>query len=198
MKNELHNKLAGAGSQYIWNSVMTDDRNERMSYLEASIALNMMRRNAENACELLDICNSEIENHRVIIKNLKGCCGLFYTSWIAELELNIGRLRDHANQMRNSLLQCGLLLIDFAPLFDENTTLNQRCKLLNVDIADRSTLTESDGLLNIIFVYGLEDSAARRGAIFNTGVMSRALNLIFHDFSECIRGAPMLVSQFTG
>src|SRR5450830_802929 len=99
MQNELNNKFADAGSLYILNPVMADERNERLSYIEASIALDMMRRNAENAGELLDFCNSEIESHRVIIENLKGCSNPFYTTWIIELERNIGRLRHHADQV---------------------------------------------------------------------------------------------------
>jgi len=182
MQNELKIKFSDTGSLYILNPVMADERIERLSYIEASIALDMMRRNAENAGELLDVCDREIESHRVIIENLKGCSNPFYATWIIELERNIGRLRHHADQVRNTLFQCGLLLANFSPLFDENTTLNQRCNLLKVDVADRFELTESDGLINIVFAYGLENSAARRGKIFNTGVMSRALHLVFHDF----------------
>ncbi|MEO8408883.1 MAG: hypothetical protein ABI476_10680, partial [Oxalobacteraceae bacterium] len=62
------------------------------------------------------------------------------------------------------------------------TTLAQRCEILNVNVADRADLTEDDGLIKIIYLHGLEDSAARLKDDWKNGPMYQASATVFIDF----------------
>jgi len=76
----------------------------------------------------------------------------------------------------------GRLLMDLALFIDTYTTLDERCDLLNVNIADRSQLSSDDGVVRIVFAHGLEDSAERRHCQWNDGPLFRAAQLVFVDF----------------
>ncbi|WP_198116906.1 hypothetical protein [Massilia rhizosphaerae] len=71
----------------------------------------------------------------------------------------------------------GRIIIDMAPRIDAQTTMAQRLELLNCNPADRSDLDEPDiGLVNLIAVYCVEDSAAYRGDEFNDRPLFNAVN----------------------
>lgn len=84
-------------------------------------------------------------------------------------------VRDMAKSMRaefhamypRKLKEYGKLIMDMAIWFDHATTLQERCEALNVNIADRAELTEKDGIIEIIFGHGLEDSATHRHSDHN-------------------------------
>ncbi|WP_175732597.1 hypothetical protein [Burkholderia ambifaria] len=78
--------------------------------------------------------------------------------------------------------ECGYALMNAASIIDVCTTLAQRCELLNVNVADREGLSESDGLAALIFDHGKEDSAASRHLERKDGPLFHAINRVFIDF----------------
>lgn len=77
----------------------------------------------------------------------------------------------------------GKLIMDMAIYIDHVTTLQERCEALNVNIADRAELTEKDGIIEIIFAHGLEDSATHRRSDHNWDKpLFRVLAPAFIDF----------------
>ena len=77
----------------------------------------------------------------------------------------------------------GRMLMDMAIYIDHVTTLEDRCEALNVNVADRAELTEEDGIIEIIFAHGLEDSATYRRSDNNWDKpLFRALAPAFIDF----------------
>jgi len=91
------------------------------------------------------------------------------------------------NALNDRVRTCGYALMEAAPTIDANTTLAQRCDLLNINIADRSALTEADGLAALIFGHGKEDSAASRHRDFKDGPLFHALDRVFIDFLTTTR-----------
>ncbi|WP_423392024.1 hypothetical protein [Burkholderia sp. LMG 21824] len=83
--------------------------------------------------------------------------------------------------------ECGYALMNAAPIIDACTTLAQRCELLNVNVADRNGLSESDGLAALIFDHGKEDSAASRHLERKDGPLFHAVNQVFIDFLTTTR-----------
>jgi hypothetical protein len=74
------------------------------------------------------------------------------------------------------------LLIDTAPLIDQTLTLAERCDLLNINRADRADLTDEDGIVQLVYLRGLEDSAEHRGQDFKDGPLFNAMALVFIYF----------------
>jgi hypothetical protein len=71
----------------------------------------------------------------------------------------------------------GRIIIDMAPRIDAVTTMEQRLELLNCNPSDRAELPEPDiGLVELIGVYCVEDSAAHRGDEFNDRPLHAAVN----------------------
>lgn len=91
------------------------------------------------------------------------------------------------NALNNRVRTCGYSLMEAAPAIDANTTLAQRCELLNINIADRGTLTEADGLAALVFEHGKEDSAASRHLDVKDGPLFRAVYHVFFDFLRTTR-----------
>lgn len=101
---------------------------------------------------------------------------------IKDRELAAKDLRKHASECRNALKDLGRVLIDVAPVIDSVLTLAQRCDLLNVNVADRAGLTDEDGIVQLVYLKGLEDSAEHRGKDFKDGPLHNAMMLVFIDF----------------
>lgn len=73
----------------------------------------------------------------------------------------IEKVRDEVQKIQRGL---GQALIGMAPEFDAATTFEQRCDLLNVNVADRAQLPANCGLIHMASVYRLEDSATNRSS----------------------------------
>ncbi len=91
-------------------------------------------------------------------------------------------LRKGASDNRQLLQDYGRLLIDTAPLIDQALTLAERCDLLNINRVDRADLTDEDGIVQLVYLRGLEDSAEHRGQDFKDGPLFNAMALVFIDF----------------
>lgn len=88
----------------------------------------------------------------------------------------------NASRISSSMKKHARLLIEYAPAIDAVLNLRERCDLLNVNVADRAGLTEDDGIVHLIHIHHLEDSAEHRGEDFATGPMHWALTLFFADW----------------
>lgn len=82
-----------------------------------------------------------------------------------------------AVKLDRHIMLLGHLLRNTAPLINMHTTVAQRCELLNVALAERPALDESDGVLEISITHGLEDSMLRGQPSFMGGPLFRALQL---------------------
>jgi hypothetical protein len=86
-------------------------------------------------------------------------------------------LKELLIMVRKAEERLGRIVIDMAPRIDAETTMAQRLEILNCNLADRSKLDESDiGLVDLIGVYCVEDSAAHRGDEFNDRPLHGAVN----------------------
>lgn len=99
-------------------------------------------------------------------------------------EFHAKALRKSASDCRQMLQDAGRFLIDIAPMIDAVLPLAQRCDILNINVADREGLTDDDGMVQLIHVHNLEDSAFFRGKEdwdFD-GPLNQAMMLVFMDF----------------
>lgn len=81
------------------------------------------------------------------------------------------------------LKEYGKLILDMAPHIDRWTTLQDRCDALNINIADRHSLKESDGIVSLIFAHALEDSAMHRRCQDNfSRPLFRVTQLVFFEW----------------
>lgn len=87
------------------------------------------------------------------------------------------KMIDASRKVANEFfISIGRYLINVAPEFDAATTLEERCEILNVNVADRADLLPEHGLVEIVNIYGLEDSAFYRNSIWKSGPLFEAIN----------------------
>ncbi|MET3132897.1 hypothetical protein AAKU55_003178 [Oxalobacteraceae bacterium GrIS 1.11] len=77
--------------------------------------------------------------------------------------------------------EMGAILISGAPELDAATTLDQRFELLNTNVADRAAVPAGTGLVDLVFVYCVEDSAAHRGEDWHDAPMGNAARWAVFD-----------------
>lgn len=70
--------------------------------------------------------------------------------------------------------EMGAILLGGAAEIDAATTLDQRFELLNANVADRADVPAGTGLVHLILVYCIEDSAAHRGEEWHDAPMGNA------------------------
>ncbi|KAF3997486.1 hypothetical protein [Glaciimonas immobilis] len=162
------------------NIMTLSDHRPTAKNLMQSVA--MIRRAIRQTVAKLDSQRDKARCYRREARIIKERAGLFDTARIAALEALADDAGALCKPLRESLKDCGKLLVTLAPVINAGTTLAQRCEVLNVNIADRAGLTEADGLHEIVFIHGLEDSVLRRGQDWNDGEIFQALNYVFMDF----------------
>lgn len=141
-----------------------------------------VRRMIRKAVVVLDSQRDNANQYRRRASIWREHAGTFDAARIAALDAAAAEVTALCKPMRESLHNCGKLLTSAAPMIDAGTTLAQRCDILNVNTADRGDLTEADGVIKIIYLHGLEDSAANRKAEYNTGPLFQASQRVFIDF----------------
>jgi hypothetical protein len=141
-----------------------------------------VRRGARRIVEVLDRQHDKARQYRRQARIIKERASPFDGARIAKLESMAAATIAACKPMQESLNECGKLLTDTSPMIDAGTTLAQRCEILNVNEADRGDLTEADGLHQIVFAHGLEDSAACRRTEWKNGPLFQASQRVFMDF----------------
>lgn len=97
----------------------------------------------------------------------------------------ITALNQRATQLRALSSTCvdiqqssAQLLLHMEDKINADTTLTERCDLLNINKANRQGLTEADGLLKLVFEHALEDSATQGKNTHGYGPLHTAIALI--------------------
>jgi hypothetical protein len=140
------------------------------------------RRNVRRVVAILETQRAAARGYRRQARILRERASPFDSARILAREAAAAQVTTACEPMRGSLKECGRLFAAAAPMIDAGTTLAQRCEILNVNTADRADLNESDGLIKIIYLHGLEDSAANRKAEDKNGPLFQASQLVFIDF----------------
>jgi hypothetical protein len=125
---------------------------------------------------------SEARQLRRAASGLRNTGNPFDRTRIAELEKQADQLGEQSRKLSDAMRKYGHFMMDFADVIDAYSTLDQRCDLLNVNVADRKALSPDDGVVKIVFAHGLEDSAENRRAPWKNGPLFRAAELVFFEF----------------
>lgn len=141
-----------------------------------------MRRMIRRAVTVLETQSGVVQRYRRRARVLREYATPFDAAQIEALDAAATSISESCKPLRDTLKTTGRLLIDSARLIDAGTTLAQRCEILNVNVAERAGLTETDGIREILFGQHLEDSAARRKAECNDGPLYQAIQEVFIDF----------------
>lgn len=182
MTKKTQKELAGADNIRPLKAKPENPSLDAVTFKELARPLIKFRHSIRKAVQSLNASRDEAYQYGRRARQLKACGSPFYAGRIAELEQTDSAIHKGTESIRAKLKAWGYLLTDIAHVLDSCTTLAQRCDLLNVNTADRGDLTESDGLVQIIFAHGLEDSAEHRGKDFKEGAMFEALHLVLMDF----------------
>jgi hypothetical protein len=142
----------------------------------------MVRRNIRRTVAILDSQGDKARQYLRQARIIKERASPFDATRIAALEAMADDATAGCKPLYESLKECGKLLADAAPMIDAGTTLAQRCEALNVNVSDRCDLSETDGLHNIVFAHGLEDSPSRQELDWKNGPLFQALHLVFMEF----------------
>ena len=158
---------------------LSDHRPTAKNLLQSVV---MIRRGIRRTVAILDCQRDKASRCRRYARIIKERANPFDAARIAILETHVDEATAMCKPLRESLKESGKLLASLAPMINAGTTLAQRCDVLNVNIADRTKLTEADGLHEIVFAHGLEDSASRRNREWNDGELFQAMHQVFMDF----------------
>jgi hypothetical protein len=162
--------------------------NTGSSIAYVGVVIIRLRRSARRAVAKQDRLHDEARRFRRSALALRTLGNPFDRARILELERQADELGKESRKISGAMRGYGKLLMDLAEFIDTYTTLDQRCDLLNVNIADRSQLSPDDGVVRIVFAHGLEDSAERRHCKWNDGPLFRAAQLVFADFLATSEG----------
>lgn len=156
--------------------------NTSSSIAYVGVVIIRLRRSARHAVAKQDRLHDEARQPRRSALALRQLGNPFDRTRILELEKQADELGKESRKISDAMRGYGQLLMDLALFIDTYTTLDERCDLLNVNIADRSQLGPDDGVVRIVFAHGLEDSAERRHCQWNDGPLFRAAQFVFADF----------------
>jgi hypothetical protein len=113
----------------------------------------------------------------------------FYAAHAAKLRADADEFAELIQGANETYRELGRTLLRLAKEFDLATTLAQRCDLLNVNVVDRANLPANCGLVDLIFIHGLEDSVMRRHEDCNDGPLFTAIQrAMIHDMSNTAAG----------
>ena len=111
--------------------------------------------------------NSSIELDRTQIRSLrrwiaKNQDNPFHRDRIAKLEKAIADYKPSLQEKYEARRKIGEIVLRFAPAIDQVLSFTERCAVLNVNPADLADVPRDAGLIHMVSVYSLEDSAERR------------------------------------
>lgn len=149
---------------------------------QARIIVIWLRRYIRTQTDILLRDRARIKSLKAFAAKLEKDGTPFDTDRIGKANVSIFELERYCSRRHEFIKKCGRMLAEFAPAIDAVLSLQERCDLLNINVADRADLTEGDGIVHLIHVHHLEDSAEHRGEDFATGPMHWALALFFADW----------------
>ncbi len=158
------------------------------SFSDIASFVARLRHNLRTIESMTDRNADAVQAVRAEVQALKDHGNPFDSKRILRLEQWVNEVDEDSRALAEKVRRYGYLLVEAAPQIDAITTLTERCELLNVNVADRARLSEDDGVLMILFVHGLEDSAERRHCAFKHGPLFHALELALMDFLATPQG----------
>jgi hypothetical protein len=147
-----------------------------------------LRRVVRKTIAAKDWSFAEAQRNRAEAQALKDRGNPFDAARISKQEQRAHELDARGRALSENIRRYGCLLTEAASCIDMCTTLAERCELLNVNIADRTVLTDGDGVVTILFAHALEDSAERRHCEFNDGPLFTAMRLVMMDLLDTPQG----------
>lgn len=146
------------------------------SPLTVFLRLRRMARAAHDTQESLRIVRRMAQRNRGKLAD-----GLFNANRIALFDTYIADVDAALKATRQHMRDLGAGLIDIAPEIDAITTLSQRLDLLGCNVADRGEIDEEhDGLLYLMGVWCVEDSAQHRADEWNDRPLHTCVNAEIH------------------
>ena len=146
------------------------------------VAFMRLRRMARSAHEIAGSYRDLLRLIRRARARLEA--GPFNAHRVAQLDANTKALEAELKFIRSHVQHVGAVLIDLAPEIDKVTTLGQRLELLNCNCADRADLGQLDetavGMMHLMAVYCVEDSAEHRNDEWNDRPLHEAVNAEVH------------------
>ena len=121
------------------------------SIAHVGVVIIRLRRSARRAVAKQDRLHDEARRLRRSALALRQLGSPFDRTRILELEKQTDQLGEESRKISDAMRGYGRLLMDLALFIDTYTTLDERCDLLNVNIADRSQLGPGDGVVRIVF-----------------------------------------------
>lgn len=150
----------------------------------AQIFIIRMRRNIRRLAEWNKWERDHIRYLKKEAQRLTDRGNPFDTARIAHIKARIHDRESYCHERSELMKENARLMINAAPAIDKATTLEERCSLLNVNVSDRGDLNEADGIVQLIYLHRLEDSATYRGKEdwdFDAP-MHKAMMLVYMDF----------------
>lgn len=141
-----------------------------------------LRWNIRRHLEQQHDATSRIKSLQAFVQKLETTGTPFDSDRISRAKAEIQELELIRSAKYKAIKDCGRALAEIAPFIDHALTMQERCNLLNINVADRAGLTEDDGIVHLIHIHHLEDSAEHRGEDFATGPLHWALTEFFVDW----------------
>lgn len=124
---------------------------------------------------------------------------VFDAARIQRLELEAREHIDRAREMMELMVHWAELYMLYAPTLSAVLSLEERCDILNINAADRCRLAEVEdhGVVSLIAVLGLEDSAQHRRPARTRGPMATAIDMLMLNFlANTAQGRALADDQF--
>jgi hypothetical protein len=160
----------------------TDQSQYQPTAKDLMLFIAIMRRTISRTIVLHDQQRGIVRRCRRQARKLREYAGPFDGARIAAWEAIADDAAAGCKTMRECLKSSGHLLTKTARMVDAGLTLEQRCEILNVNKAHCGDLTDADGLIEIVYMHGLEDSAARVKDDWKNGPLFQAAQEVFMDF----------------
>lgn len=113
-----------------------------------------------------------------------------------EIDQHIDAVLTWQGSIADLVAKYGECINAMAPLFDQMTTLRERCDVLGVNDADRPKLADDDGLVTIVLAHGFEDSATHRGQASMDTPMFNALHAVMRQWMDTPAGKKATTEMF--
>jgi uncharacterized coiled-coil protein SlyX len=119
-------------------------------------------------------------------RKLKDAGNPFDHARIANLDATVSARRHLMDEINGQILEVTKITMELMRAIDKMTTLEERFDILNTNRADRGKVETSDdtGLVALVALYGLDDSAMHRRSDSKEGAMAIAINEVMID---CLR-----------
>lgn len=163
-----------------------NNRMKSLTTTRSCVAFVLERRiTCRRIIQLMDARNEEYWMDRRLARKLRETKNPMLARRADTLEAEADGHSEATRKGSDFLLKCGRELMQYAPLIDASVPQSLLLDLLNVNRADRHRVSPGDGLKEIAFDKGLEDSAMYRGSDSKEGPLVQAVIwYMTHEFEH--------------